>query len=73
MSTKIYCVTGSLEKICQMEAIRYISAYMNLYPRHVYCSIGIKSDIRNLNIILFESTGFMKLMWKESYFPYQCK
>lgn len=32
MSTKIYCVTGSLEKICQMEATRHISAYMNLYP-----------------------------------------
>jgi hypothetical protein len=36
MSTKIYCVTGSLEKICPMEANRYISAYMNLYP-HFPC------------------------------------
>jgi len=36
MSTKIYCVTSSLGKICQMEATRYISAYMNLYPHFPY-------------------------------------
>jgi len=33
MSTKMYCETGSLEKICQMEATCYVSVYMNLCPQ----------------------------------------
>ena len=59
----MYCVTGSLERKSAKWKPHITFQHIQIYipTFHVYCPIWIKSDMRNPNIMLLESTGFMKI------------